>query len=126
VKVDRSGRTNVIEDRRRVRLTREMRLAQVLDDFWGKGLADEKGDREIVKKIAEALGCDPARLNVEWSRVTGGQYGAEDSGEYGAEDGDYYGVDDSAGLDIDAVMIAEEEDENSDVGLEGVHTFRQE
>lgn len=95
------------------KLTREMCLAQVLHDFWGNGLADEKVDRELVVKIAEALGCDPSRLNIEWSRITGGEYGAADSD----------GLDN---VDNDAVSIEEEEDENADVGLEGVHTIRQE
>jgi len=86
---------------------------QVLHDFWGNGLADEKVDRELVVKIAEALGCDPSRLNIEWSRIMGGEYGAADSD----------GLDN---VDNDAVSIEEEEDENADVGLEGVHTIRQE
>ena len=44
--------------------------SQVLADFWGTGLADAGADAAAVVKIAEVLGCDPSRLEIQWSRVT--------------------------------------------------------
>ena len=43
---------------------------KLLDDFFERGLADEQQDSAAVAKLAEVLGCDPARLRIQWSRVT--------------------------------------------------------
>jgi hypothetical protein len=43
---------------------------QVLDDFWGSGLADEEEDHVTLAKLAEVLDVDPSRLRIQWSRVS--------------------------------------------------------
>ena len=84
---------------------------QVLDNFWGKGLAEEQADREAVAKVAAALGCDPSRLLIDWSRITGGE--------------ERYGLDHRLDDGGEVIVIQEEEDENADVGWwDGVSTVR--
>lgn len=89
---------------------------EVLDDFWGKGLAEEKVDLDVVAKVADALGCDPSRLRIEWSRITDRE----------ARGGRGHVLDGASHDGGEIIEMEEEDDEFADVGMDGVSTTRQE